>query len=220
MNHRQLIRLAAIAWLVAGAFYLAAETLTASAFTPVYDYGYNYISDLGVPGCGVEFQGRFICSPLHQVMNTAFITQGILFVLAAWWLTNVLVGARKTVFLVLATLHGVGMILVGSTTATAHDTAYVHLSGAVLAIIGGNVASWISAPLWERLERTWLLRPISIILSVIGLLCVGLLIVNIIHPKGKLAQDGIWERGSVYTILLWEVIAGISLLASLSPKRL
>jgi len=222
MKPQRVARTAAIAWTLASVFYLLAETLAAAAFSPGYDYGYNYISDLGVVTCGVAFEGRSICSPLHNLMNTAFITEGLLFFLAGWCTTKLLVGTRKAVFLALVVVHSIGIILVGtfhgSTAAIADGTARYHMFGAVLAIVGGNVVIWVSAPLWKQLGPASRQRLLSIVLPILGLLSTGMLVLNMARPDLKFVPDGVWERGGVYSIILWNITTGLWLFGYREPQ--
>lgn len=73
-------RIIAAAALLAGpVVYLTAEAISAAAWkNPTYSYTRDWISDLGSTTRGV-FQSRLIDSPLHTVMNTGFILQGILY---------------------------------------------------------------------------------------------------------------------------------------------
>jgi hypothetical membrane protein len=139
--------LAASCWIAAAALYLVAEAVSASTF-PGYSYATNYISDLGVPDVEV-FQGRAIDSPLHLLMNTAFVLHGVLFVVAALAARNLAVGspapgrpAARWWFTVLAVAHGVGIVLVG----------LFHGSQA-----SATTASWSctsSGPLWRSSRAT------------------------------------------------------------------
>ena len=80
--------LAGATFILGPALYLAAEAITAAAWkTPSYSYADNWISDLRSATAG-EFQGRELDSPLHVVMNSGFIIQGILF-----GLISIVVGA-------------------------------------------------------------------------------------------------------------------------------
>ena len=69
---------------LAGIQYAVLEYVAAAAWhNPPYSYAVNFISDLGNPVPGDTFQGRVIDSPLHLVMDTAFIAQGVLFIAAS-----------------------------------------------------------------------------------------------------------------------------------------
>jgi hypothetical membrane protein len=91
---------AAAAALVLGALVFAiSETVVAGAWrTPGYSYSGNYISDLGNPQCG-PYDGRVVCSPLHTLMNSAFIVQGVLLGAAAWLVGRALAGRSRGVLL-------------------------------------------------------------------------------------------------------------------------
>ena len=90
------------------------------------------------------FQGRVIDSPLAYVMNTAFYLQGTFFLVGAVLVARA-VGSRKAgLFLSLAATNASGNILVGTVhggpIAGVDSTAWVHSTGAVMAIAGGNMA--------------------------------------------------------------------------------
>ena len=99
--------------IAAGGFYLAAESVSARAWTaPGYSYAGNWISDLGAPAVEV-FHGRAVNSPLHAVMNAAFLADGLLFLLGAILLARAARGPSAHLFLVFALAHSLGMLLVG-----------------------------------------------------------------------------------------------------------
>ena len=94
--------------------WLIIEAVAAAAWTqPPYSYATNYISDLGVPDCGTEFQGRAICSPLHSWMNASFMAEGLLFGLGVLLLSRLVAGRARRVVVALAVAHAVGFVLVG-----------------------------------------------------------------------------------------------------------
>ncbi|WP_166442111.1 DUF998 domain-containing protein [Nakamurella flava] len=190
--------------------YLASEAITAAAWrAPAYSYRRNYISDLGVPDV-VESGGRLIDSPLHGLMNTAFLVHGAVFVLAALLLRPVIRRPRaRWAYLILAVLHGVGNGLVGlfhssgiDTTAT---TSALHGLGAVLAIGGGNAAAIVvGVDLFRRR------RGLGATFIAMGALGIGASLSLLITMGGDV--DGIPERISVYTIQAAEILAGAALL--------
>ena len=84
--------LAAATFILGPVIYLAAEAIAAAAWkSPTYSYADNWISDLGSATAGV-FQGRELNSPLHVVMNTGFIVQGLLFGIATLLLSRTISG--------------------------------------------------------------------------------------------------------------------------------
>ncbi len=133
-------------------------------------------------------------SPSADVMNAAFCLQGTLFLLGAVFLE------RARLFLTLAVANAAGNVLI----AIFHSGVAAHAVGAVLAIVGGNAAilagSHIGGPLYRR---------VSVVLGVFGLLS---FVVFVVTMHG--ASRGIWERGSVYSILVWQMFTAVGLLWS------
>jgi hypothetical membrane protein len=209
---------AASLWLAAGAVYLLAEGLSASAFSPPYSYAQNYISDLGVAACGQLIGGRAICSPLHDLMNSGFIIQGLLFFAAAVFAARAVTSRARYALMVLAAVNCIGISLVGifhEAAATQADaTLPYHVLGAFLAIVAGNATALASSALSRELGLPPWHRMASIVLPIVGM--VGLVMLIVAQARGAvtLVPDGIWERTSVYTITAWEVVTGVGLLAA------
>jgi len=182
-------RLGAGIWIVGPLTYLILEAVAAVAF-PHYSYAQNFISDLGVAA-----------SPREAVMNAAFCLQGTLFLVGALFLN------RARLFLTLAVANALGNVLI----AIFHSGVAAHAVGAVLAIVGGNAAilagSRISGPLYRR---------VSVGLGVFGLLSFVVFILVLQHVLH--APLGVWERGSVYSILLWQMFTAAWLIAASSRR--
>ena len=205
------------AWflMLAGVQYLVLEAIAASAWHhPAYNYAVNYISDLGNPVLGDRFDDRIINSPLNVVMDTAFIAQGVLFIAAAVLLSRRIPGRARIVLLVMAILHGIGVTLVGtfheSAAAAANGLIVIHLLGAFVTIASGNVIAILIGIIGRQLSGSPWYRATSIILGIIGLASFVLLEVDKTLAN---THGGIPERIAVYTIIVWEVITGIVLLA-------
>ncbi len=204
-------RFAGAAWLASGLIYAVTETLAAARFTPHYSYAHNFISDLGVSDCGAGAHGWNACSPLYQWMNTGFIAEGALFIVAAALVFSLLNSGSRYIFTLLGVLHGLGLALVGiyhgGGTAFANGTIAFHAIGAVMAIAGGNLAILIS-PAPREFGAPRAIQLLSKIAPVVGLLAVVMLTVTISRRVIVLADYGAWERLSVYTILGWEIVMG------------
>lgn len=197
---------------LAGAWYLLAETVAATGF-PGYNYATNWISDLGVPE-PQTFQGRTLDSQLAVVMNAGFVGQGLLFVLGAVtiYFANTR-GARASLLLALAILHGLGIALVGLVNGNQENVtaglAVYHFGGAMLAIVGGNLTIMLggasvlrdSLPRWTRRTCLWL--------GAIGLASVVVLFA--VTPSLREFAP-VFERGAVYIILISELIFGVAAL--------
>lgn len=189
--------------------WVASEAVAASAWaTPVYSYATNYISDLGVTDCGTKFQDRTICSPDHALMNTSFIVQGILFAAGVILLAvPLLTGRVRRVVIALAGAHAVGFLLVGLFHGSANGPSYslgLHVGGASVAILCANTIVIMAGSL-KGLQLPRAYRVFSIAVGALGLLSEA-------GVGASASTAGLFERGGVYSWLLWSVVTGVSLL--------
>ncbi|GAA1848725.1 DUF998 domain-containing protein [Brevibacterium marinum] len=213
---------AAICWIVAAVVYLLAETLTASAF-PGYSYAMNYISDLGVPD--VEMLGnRPVDSPLHMVINIAFVAQGLLFAAAAVCFTRCPALPLRLPIIVVGLVHALGMVIIAVVNGGQHNNelglGWVHLLGALFAFFGGH-ATAICIGISLLMQRSGQpIAAISIAIGLIGVLGIVMLQVDVRAIPGMLLPDGVWERIGMYAVVAWELLFGAFLLARRSRKAL
>jgi hypothetical membrane protein len=187
------VRIGALLWVVAALGYFLAEAIAAAAL-PGYCYATDYVSTLGQPAR----------SPHADLMNVAFFAQGVLFPVGAILVVRGARARNALVFLCFAILNGTGNILV----ATVHSGvgARLHVFGAALAIVGGNAAILAGAAGLRQLEPSRRHRVVSVVLGTIGLAC-------LIGTALELPAVGSWERGSVYTIFIWQAYTGSNLLS-------
>jgi hypothetical membrane protein len=208
MSRRFWLVLGAIVLVVNAVQWVVVEAVTAAAWTdPPYSYATNYISDLGVPGCGTEFQGRSICSPLHPLMNATFIAQGVLFAIGVLLLARLVGGRARRVVVGLALGHGVGFVLVGLFHGSPDGpgaTLLIHVTGAAAGILAANAVAILAGSL-RGLGLPSAYRRFSVAVGVLGLASEALV---------GLSADtaGLFERGGVYSWLLWSLVTGVSLL--------
>jgi hypothetical membrane protein len=198
---------AAALWITAGVGYLILEAIAAARFQQPYSYAHNYISELGEAH-----------SPVAQLMNTAFYLQGTLFFVGAVLVARAVQSQKAGLFLVFAAMNAVGNIVVGTIhggpVAKLDGTAWVHSAGAVLAIVGGNMAILAgSAMIRDAGAAPWY-RTVSVGLAVLGLLSLAMLVVDSRSAAISVLPDGAWERGSVYSTIVWQVFSAAYLLCS------
>jgi hypothetical membrane protein len=208
---------AGVALAVSAVTYLIAEGLAASRFSPSYSYQRDFISELGVPNCEAPAHGVATCSPLSALMNTSFMVDGALFMIATALLFGWLRGRRRYAFGLLSLAHGVGLMLVGMFHAGAADIASgrvaYHLAGASLALFGGNAAI-AAAPIGEDVSGSRVVRGSGLILGLVGLLAGAIFVVSVARQTTFWLDNALWERISVYTIVAWELLLGLSLTAA------
>ncbi|MEU1519600.1 DUF998 domain-containing protein [Streptomyces sp. NPDC005811] len=202
--------------------YLTAEGVSAAAWShPAYRYSFNAISDLGVPSCG-DLAGHPVCSPRHAVMNTAFLTHGVVFAVAAILLTPLLAERPARRVRVLGVVTGAGLLLVGtfpgSPEAVADGTIALHTSGAALAIFGGNLAAIGAGVGLRRAHRR--LGTALLALGAAGTLSVLVMFVwaAIVASSGVITGVAVAERTSVYTIMTAELLVGIAMFTSIRRR--
>jgi len=203
----------ALCFTLGGLQYLVAEKVSALAWRdPAYSYRENYISDLGIATCGMTADGRDICSPLHQVMNSGFALEGLLFFIACVLLRRVFNGHGQSLFLIFGFLHGLGGVLIAlfhSGGGTGGVT--LHQAGAMMAIGGGNLCL-LTAGWMKRHDTGWRVFSVfSLLAGVVGLISMFTISLNVLPV-------GIIERMSVYTITLWQTITGFFLLKNLKSR--
>jgi hypothetical membrane protein len=189
-------------WLAAALVFFICEAIAASV-SPDYSYATNYISELGVPGS----------SPLAVVMNLGFWLQGMLFLIGAVVATRESATGRRRLFIVLVAMTALGDVLVatfhGNSLATGHyNAAFLHWVGSLLAILGGNAAIIAGSSVVAGLVKMRWYRAVSVSLAVLGFL--SLLFLG--HAVGQL-NPGLFERGAVYPMFLWQMFSAVLLIA-------
>lgn len=215
MKHKTIspLQLTAILWISASLVYLVAEAVTAASF-PDYSYATNYISDLGVPDIGY-FQGRALNSPLHNIMNAAFISQGLLFFLGTLSLLRVVSGPRKWL-VTLGLCVGSGWVMIGSFAGNQvnadNGLLVFHIGGAVLSILGSLAFMLTVMALGSRFGApSWYLTG-SLVLTISSIASAIMLLVDSGSTFINIFPDGVWERGISYGIIFWQLLTGMLLL--------
>jgi hypothetical membrane protein len=193
------VRVGALLWIAAAVGYFAAEAI-AAAVLPGYSYALDYISTLGQPGS----------SPLAHLMNAAFVAQGVLFPAGAVLVAHRSRSRKALLFLSFAMLNGIGNLLVAAVHSGAGSSW--HPVGAALAIVGGNAAVLTGAAALRPAIGLRSHRAASVVLGILGLLCLLLVALGT-------SPVGLWERGSVYPIFIWQVFTAATLLVLPSDTR-
>ncbi len=184
-------------WLAAGIVYPSLEFASATGL-PGYRYGRDFISDLGRPD-----------SPLSYLMNTAFVVQGTLFCVGAVLLTRARGDRKFGLFVGFAAANAVGNVVVATMPSGGAGIAWVHVIGAVFAIVGGNAAILAGSP-FVSAGRYY--RVASVGLAALGLLSFVLLAIAATTSVTTILPGAVWERTSVYTIIGWQVLSALALL--------
>lgn len=143
-----------------------------------------------------------------MVDDAAFRVQGMAFVVAGALAVSAVRPRRGGMaFPVFACVYGSGSVLVGLFPSGSSDAwQLLDAGGATAAIVGGNLdvptAGWAGVPDNSRVSRLT-----GYGLGAIGLLS-GALLVATDLPTGAC------ERGAIYSIIAWQLVAGVAALAS------
>ncbi len=128
--------------------YLVVQVIVAAAWTTPFSYKDNYISDLGNTACGL-YDGLYVCSPLHSLMNGSFALFGVTMALGALLIyTEFKRTTWSLIGFVMMSLAGFGSILVG--LFPENTISELHQIGAFLGLVVGNLSILVLAFALER----------------------------------------------------------------------
>jgi hypothetical membrane protein len=166
---------------VAGALLFIAASqfilglVIAEALYPGYSISANYISDLGV-------------GPSAMVFNVSVFLTGLLVIIAAYFLQR---GFNYRVLTVLLVLTAIGAMGVGVFT---EHSGSIHGVVSLIAFLFGGLSAIASCRLLKL--------PFSVIAAILGLMCLGALVLFMTKVYLGLGVGGM-ERMIVYPLLAW-----------------
>ena len=91
-------------------------------------------------------------------------------------------------------------------------TGKVHVAGAALAIVEGNTAVLVGSAIVGKVGGHRWYRSISKFVAALGILCLIMLMIDSVTKTANLLPNGAWERGSVYSIIMWQLLTAACLL--------
>ncbi|MDT2008566.1 DUF998 domain-containing protein [Rhodococcus opacus] len=198
------VRVGGAAWVLI-ALYFVAEFVTARAWPRPYEVRTSSVSNLGVTGCdgsGAQVAAVRLCSPLHAVINSAFILTGVFILVGAVCLREFLPRGRiRRAALALLGLAAVSAALTGFIPINVD--AHLHQIVATPTFVARNAAMAVVA---VGLYPRW--RPFALwtgLCSVVGILGMA----AILLPD---TPFGITERIALYPFTVWVVTAGVAAL--------
>ncbi|MER6949454.1 DUF998 domain-containing protein [Nonomuraea sp. NPDC000554] len=206
----------AAVWLAGNAQFLLAQVIVGSAWPSGYSWAANNISDLGNVHCQMwdDSRPRYVCSPLHALMNTSFVVQGLLLLAGllltggACWGKGWLQGIART----LLAIDAGGYVLVGLVPADLDEN--LHLLGALLIMGAGNIGLLLAA----FVPRPGLFRDLRTATLAIGLVAVaGAALFFTQHDPG--IGLGGTERVAVFTLEAWTLVMAVAVLRARRRPR-
>jgi hypothetical membrane protein len=180
--------------------YFITQIVVGRAWSIHYSLAHNTISDLGNTACGL-YGGRFVCSPLHGLMNASFIMLGITMATGSFLIYQEFKENRASlVSFSFMAAAGVGTLMVG--LFPENTSSVLHTIGAGLPFFIGNLSLLI---LGLDLRVPIALKVYTLLSGLISLIALVLFVTN--HNLG-LGTGGM-ERIVAYPQTIWLIIFGI-----------
>ncbi|HEX4774036.1 MAG TPA: DUF998 domain-containing protein [Candidatus Saccharimonadales bacterium] len=186
-------------WIVSLQYFLI-QLIAALAWARPYSLSRNTISDLGNTACA-QYGSRFVCSPLHLLMNVSFVLLGCTMIAGSSLIYQEFrEGKAAIVGFAFMTIAGLGTILVG--LFPENTIGPLHLSGAALVFLIGNLGIII---LGISLDIP---KPLRLYTILSGIVALSATILFFIHQNLGLGSGGI-ERFAAYPQTIWLIIFGL-----------
>ena len=190
-------KVAGIVFVMGSLYYLIAEAISATFFNASFfnTYVFHTISELGIPNAN---------SPLFWLMNSAFILIGLTLIFGNFYKFKDFIIKNKTIFYIFTLITSIGVIIVALIHGGNPLTSGYHTLGAVMAILGGNILLVLIS---RSMAEFGIYQKITLILGVIGLIVFWIMFFNM----GSIYMP-VFERLSVYTLIIWSFVTGVYLL--------
>lgn len=192
-------KVAGYVFLIGSLYYIIAEFVSATFFNASFfnTYVFHTISELGIPNAN---------SPLFWLMNSAFVLIGLALIFGDFYKFKDYVLKNKAIFYVLTLITGLGVIIVGLVHGGNPLTSGYHTLGAVMAILGGNILLVVISRSMGSFEGY---QKSTFALGILGVFVFWIMFFNI-----ESVYMPVFERLSVYTMIVWCFLTGLYLLNS------
>lgn len=189
-------KVAGIAFIIGSLYYILAEAISATYFNASLfnTYIFHTISELGIPNGN---------SLLFWLMNSAFELIGLALIFGDFYKFKDYIIKNKAIFYILTLVTGLGVIIVGLIHGGNPLTSGYHTLGAVMAILGGNVLLILISRSMADFKG---FQKLTLALGVVGFIVFWIMFFNI-----KSVYMPVFERLSVYTLIIWSFSAGLYL---------
>jgi hypothetical membrane protein len=209
------------AWMLATVQYAVAQVVVASAWKTPWSWRHNYVSDLGNTACGMfavpHGTPAYVCSPLHAVMNSSFVTSGLLTLAGAVLLRSIW-PARPltTVAVVLWITAGLGKMVVG--LVPENSNANLHLLGALNLPLGAVAILLLGLAGWRDARAVSMVGIVVAVVELAG---------SILSAAGQYAGPALYlglgaggmERLAGYPGNLWMAMIGVVAVLAARPRE-
>lgn len=190
-------KVAGFVFIIGSLYYIIAEAISATFFNASLfnTYVFHTISELGIPNGN---------SPLFWLMNSAFVLIGLAVIFGNFYSFKDYLVNNRIVVLILTLVTGFGVIIVGLVHGGNPLTSGYHTLGAVMAILGGNALIVIISRSMQEFSDY---QKATLVLGIIGLAAFWVMFFSL----GNIFMP-VYERLSVYTLIVWIFLTGVYLL--------
>ena len=190
-------KVAGILFILGSLYYLIVEAISATFFKDslINTYLFHTISELGI---------QSVDSPLYFLMNSGFIIIGLTLLFGNFYKFKEFIIKNKIMFFIFTLITSLGVIIVGFIHGGNPLTSSYHACGAVMAILGGNILLVLIS---KSMNEFSFYQKITLILGIIGIVVFWIMFFNM-----KNIYMPVFERFSVYTLILWSFITGLFLM--------
>lgn len=190
-------KVAGIVFIIGSLYYIIAEAVSATFFkASIFEtYIFHTISELGIPNPN---------SPLFWLMNSAFILVGLTLLFASFYRFKDFIIKNKIIYYIFSVITALGVIIVGLIHGGNPLTSGYHTLGAVMAILGGNILLILVSRSTDEFEAY---QKITLILGIFGVMVFWIMFFSM----GSIYMP-VYERLSVYTLIIWSFLTGVYLL--------
>ena len=187
-------KVAGIVFIIGSLYYLIAEAISATYFNASLfnTYVFHTISELGIPNMN---------SPLFWLMNSAFILIGLTLIFSNFYRLKDFIVKNKVFFYIFTLITGLGVIIVGLIHGGNPLTLGYHALGAVMAILGGNILLIITSRSMGEFSS---FQKATLALGIIGLVAFWIMFFSM-----DSSYMPVFERLSVYPLVIWSFLAGL-----------
>lgn len=192
-------KVAGYLFIIGSLYYILAEAICAAFFNASLfkTYIFHTISELGIPNGN---------SPLFWLMNSAFILIGLALIFCDFYELKNHIVRHKAVFYIFTLITGFGVIIVGLIHGGNPFTLGYHMMGAMMAILGGNILLVLVSRSMDDFEGY---QKITLALGIFGIIIFWIMFFNMHN-----VYMPVFERLSVYTMIVWCFLTGVCLVGN------
>ncbi|PBC80532.1 hypothetical membrane protein [Streptomyces sp. KS_16] len=206
-------RIGAAAWIVAVVQFLVVQLVVEAGWRTPYSWAENNISDLGNISCRIwdDSRPRYVCSPLHDVMNAGFAVHGVLLFVgillagSCWGRGGISVSSR-----ILLVISAGGWVLVGVVPADVDEN--LHVVGALLIMGLGNLGLLLTG-FSPRGSLFGELRSVTLSIAVVAVFAAWMFFGQ--HDPG--IGMGSLERIAACALDAWTLVMALAILRARRP---